>query len=141
MLGAMRSVALACLVLAVSIVSAGAQKTPTALSAWVAAPAAGAASAVAYVAVENPTMYDIYITGATADLAGRVELRAPAVGGAEAAVVTEFTVPAYGSTAAQASAPHLRLMDLERPLAAGDTVQLTLMTDGGLALKVAAPVK
>jgi periplasmic copper chaperone A len=116
-------------------------KTPSALSAWVAAPAAGATSAVAYVAVDNPTMYDIYITAATADVAAKVELRAPGAGGAEASVVPEFPVPAYGSTAAQPSAPHLRLVDLKKPLAAGDTVQLTLTTDGGLALTVSAPVK
>jgi copper(I)-binding protein len=117
------------------------QKDPSAVSAWVEAPAAGATFARAFVAVDNPTMYDIYITSATADAAGTVEFRAGAAGGAEPAVVKEFSVPAYGSTAADASAPHLRLLDLKRPLKAGDTVQLALTTDGGLALKVAAPVK
>lgn len=125
---------------ATSIV-AGAQQAPAAVSAWVAAPAAGATSAVAYVAVNNPTMYDIYVTGASSDAAGSVELRAPGAGGAEPAVVKEFTVPAYGSTAAEAAAPHLRLVDLKRPLKAGDSVALTLQTDGGVALKVAATVK
>jgi copper(I)-binding protein len=117
------------------------QKDPSAVSAWVEAPAPGATFARAFVAVDNPTMYDIYITSATADAAGTVELRAGAAGAAEPAVVKEFSVPAYGSTAADASAPHLRLLDLKRPLKAGDTVQLALTTDGGLALKVAAPVK
>ncbi|MEZ5289538.1 MAG: copper chaperone PCu(A)C [Vicinamibacterales bacterium] len=117
------------------------QQAPKAVSAWVAAPAAGADAAVAYVAIENPTMYDIYITAATTDAAKTVELRAGATGGGEPAVVTEFTVPAYGSTAAEQAAPHLRLVQLTRPLAAGDTVQLTLTTDGGVALNVAAPVK
>jgi copper(I)-binding protein len=114
---------------------------PSAPSAWVEAPAAGATFARVFVAINNPTMYDIYITSATADAAGKIEFRAPATGAAEPAVVKEFSVPAYGSTEAAASAPHLRLLDLKEPLKAGDTVQLTLMTDGGLALKVAAPVK
>ena len=61
--------------------------------------------------------------------------------GAEPAVVSEFPVPAYGGTAAAATAPHLRLVGVSRPLAPGDTVQLTLTTDGGTTLKVAAPVR
>lgn len=130
------------LVLAAAVATAGAvQQAPSAVSAWVAAPAAGATSAVAYVVVNNPTMYDIYITAASTDAAGSVELRAPAAGGGEPAVVKEFAVPAYGSTAAEAAAPHLRLVDVKRPLKAGDTVALTLQTDGGVTLKVAATVK
>lgn len=118
-----------------------AQPAPTAVSAWVAAPAAGATTTSAFVEISNPTMYEIYITGATSDVAAKVELRAGAAGGAEPAVVPEFPVPAYGGTQAAASAPHLRLVGISRPLAAGDTVQLTLTTDGGATLKVAAPVR
>ena len=70
-----------------------------------------------------------------------MELRAGAVGTAELSVVAEFTVPSYGSTQAAATAPHLRLLDLKRPLAAGDTVHLTLTTDAGMTLKVAAVVR
>ncbi len=118
-----------------------AQPAPSAVSAWVAVPAAGATTASAYVEISNPTMYEIYITGAATDAAAKVELRAGAAGGAEPAVVPEFAVPAYGGTQAAATAPHLRLVGLSRPLAAGDTVQLTLTTDGGATLKVAAPVR
>lgn len=141
MLGGMKAGVFA-LVLAVALSTSGAaQQAPSAVSAWVAAPAAGATSAVAYVAINNPTMYDIYITAASTDAAGSVELRQPGAGGGEAAVVPEFAVPAYGSTAAEAAAPHLRLVDVKRPLKAGDTVALTLQTDGGVTLKVAATVK
>lgn len=118
-----------------------AQPAPAAVSAWVAAPAAGATTTSAFVEISNPTMYEIYITGATSDAAAKVELRAGASGGAEPAVVPEFPVPAYGGTRAAASAPHLRLVGVTRPLAPGDTVQLTLTTDGGATLKVAAPVR
>ena len=116
--------------------------TPSAVSAWIAPPAAGATSATAYVEVNNPTMYDIYIVSATATgTAGKVELRAAAAAGAEPAVVTEFSVPAYGSTSAGAGAPHLRLLELTRPLKAGDAVALTLTTNDGTVLKVAAQVR
>jgi len=135
----MRSIvhALAAFVLAWPAVLA-AQPAPAALSAWVAVPAAGATAASVYVEISNPTMYEIYITAATSDAARTVELRG---GGAAPAVVTEFPVPAFGSTEAAASAPHLRLVDLSRPLAPGDTVQLTLTTDSGATLKVTASVR
>lgn len=117
-----------------------AQPAPAAVSAWVAVPAAGATSAAAYVEVSNPTMYEIYITAASSDVAPTVELRAGASSG-DGAVVPEFPVPAFGGTTATVTAPHLRLVGLTRPLAAGDTVQLTLKTDGGTTLTIAAPVR
>lgn len=138
----MRSIPCVLVAVLLTLAPAGAvQPTPTAVSAWVAAPAAGATSASAYVEVSNPTMYEIYVTGATADVAAKVELRAGAAGGAEPAVVPEFGVPAYGSTAAAATAPHLRLVGLTKALAPGDSVQLTLTTADGVTLKVAAPVR
>lgn len=137
----MKAGVFALVVAAASVIVAGAQPAPTAVSAWIPAPAAGATSAVAYVVVNNPTMYDIYITAASSDAAASVELRAPGTGGGEPAVVKEFAVPAYGSTAAEATAPHLRLVGVTRAIKAGDTVALTLLTDGGVTLKVAATVK
>ena len=117
-------------------------KVPSAVSAWIAAPAAGATDAVAYVEIDNPTMYDIFVLSATAPgTAGKVELRAAAATGAEPAVVTEFPVPSYGSTSAAAGAPHLRLLELTRPLKAGDAVALTLTTNDGTVLKVSAQVR
>ena len=116
--------------------------TPSAVSAWIATPAAGATSATAYVEVNNPTMYDIYVVSATAPgTAAKVELRAAAAAGAEPAVVSEFSVPSYGSTSAAAGSPHLRLLELARPLKAGDAVALTLTTNDGTVLKVSAQVR
>jgi len=116
-------------------------KEPSAVTAWVAAPTAGATSTAAYVEISNPTMYEIFVVSATADAAGKVELRGAAAAGTEAPVVTEFPVPAYGSTSAEAGAPHLRLLDLKRPLKAGDAVALVLTTDSGVQLKVSAGVR
>jgi periplasmic copper chaperone A len=116
-------------------------KEPSVVEAWVAAPVAGATSAAAYVEVNNPTMYEIFIVKAAADgVAGKVELRGAAKGG-DAPMVTEFPVPAYGSTSAAAGQPHLRLLELSKPLKAGDTVNLTLTTETGVVMKVAAPVR
>lgn len=140
MLRAMRFPALALAAFATLAVPAllQAQPAPSAAAAWIAVPAAGATAADAFVEVSNPTMYEIYVTGASTDAAASVELRA---GGAQGAVVKEFPVQAYGSTAAAADAPHLRLVGLKKPLAAGDSVALTLTTDGGATLKVTATVR
>jgi periplasmic copper chaperone A len=117
-------------------------KEPSAVSAWIPAPAAGATDAQAYVEIDNPTMYDIFVLSATAPgTASKVELRAAAAAGAEPAVVTEFPVPSYGSTSAAVGAPHLRLLGLTRPLKAGDAVALTLTINDGSVLKVSAQVR
>ena len=87
-------------------------------------------------------MYDIFVVSATAPAPpARSSCAAAAAAGAEPAVVTEFPVPSYGSTSAAAGAPHLRLLELTRPLKAGDTVALTLTTNDGTVLKVSAQVR
>lgn len=121
--------------------SAPAQTGPSAVSAWVAAPAAGATWAAAYVELKNPSMYEVFVVSATTDAAATVEFRAAAAGKADPAVVPELAVPAYGGVDAAVTAPHLRLIGLTRPLAAGDTVALTLKTDTGDTLQVSAAVR
>src|SRR5688572_21745855 len=134
--------ALALLSALTSVPGRAAQPALAAVSAWIAEPAAGATGASAYVELNNPTMYDVHIVSATADaVAARVELRAGGAPGAEAAPVKEFAIPAYGSLEAAASAPHLRLVDLKRPLAPGEMVELALTTDAGVVLKVEATVR
>jgi copper(I)-binding protein len=135
------AVVILALVCAAAAPTVGQGKEPSAVSAWIAAPAAGATDAVAYVEISNPTMYDVFVVSATADAAGKVELRGAAAAGAEPATVSEFPVPAYGSTSAAAGAPHLRLLGLTRPLKAGDSVALALTINDGAVLKVAAAVR
>jgi copper(I)-binding protein len=117
-------------------VSAG-QAEPSASSGWVKLPEPGATTATAFVAVENPTMYAIYLLAASADAAGRVEMREAAKPDA----VKEVTVPAYGSIEMDPKGLHLVLSDLKRPLKEGDTVSLTVTTEIGTKLQVAATVK
>ena len=119
------------------IVRVSAQQTsPSITSGWVKLPADGATSATAYAVIENPTMYAFYVMKASSDVAGSVELRQTAKD-----VAVDFVeVPAYGSLDMGAGAVHLLLKDLKKPLAAGDTVRLTLATDIG-ALSVEATVR
>ena len=114
-----------------------AQAAPSASDAWVAAPAAGATTAEAYVVVDNPTMYEIFVVSVTADIAGSAEI----VQGDAGERVKELSVPSYGRTELKPGAVRIRLKDLKGPLKEGDSVALTLTTEGGVILKIAAAVK
>jgi copper(I)-binding protein len=111
---------------------ASAQTAPTASDATV---VASGATANVYLVVNNPTMYDVYVMSATSDAAGKVELYA-----ADKAV-ENLTVAAYGSLELKAGGMFLRLSDLKRELKAGESVTVTLTTDGGAAIAATATVK
>jgi copper(I)-binding protein len=116
-------------------VALAAQPAVSASDGWIALPAAGATSAAAYATIQNPTMYDIYVVSAAADVAGKIEFR----DGDKPA--KDLTVPSFGSLELKSGEASMLLMDLKRPLKAGETVELTLRTDGGITLKVSAAVK
>jgi len=116
-----------------------AQAGPTASDAWVAEPPAGATAADAFAVVENPTMYEVYIVSVTTDAAGAAEIVDGPADSARA--VRELSVPAYGRAELKPGAVRIRLKDLKKPLKAGDSVALTLTTDGGATIKITAPVK
>ncbi len=124
-----------------AVATAG-QKAVTVSSGWVKAPAPGESTAAAFAVIENPGMYDFYIVSATAEGAGRVQFRdASKPGDLKAQTVEFMIVPAYGSFAMKPDGVHLVLMDLKKPLKPGDTLSLTLTTDGDATLTVAAVVK
>ena len=84
-------------------------------------------------------MYEVFIVAVTADAAGSAEiLDGPAD---SAKTIKELSVPAYGSAELKPGAVRIRLKDLKRPLKEGDSVALTLTTDGGAIIKLTAPVK
>jgi hypothetical protein len=117
-----------------------AQGKLSATDAWIKLPAAGETSTVAFAVVDNPTMYDVYVTGAVTEIAGRVQLRESGPGGAPPTEVKEATAPAYSKLELTASGVHLLLLDLVRPLKEGDVIPLTVLTDGP-ALSVSATVR
>ena len=104
-------------------------------------PTAGETTTTAFAVVENPTMYDVYLVSATADVAGKAEFREKISEGAEAQVKKFVTVPAYGSVSMDPKSLYLLLTDLKRPLKEADPVSLTLTTDTGAALRVSAVVQ
>jgi copper(I)-binding protein len=111
-------------------------------SGWVKLPAPGEKQAKAFVTIENPTMYGIYVTSATADEAAKVELRDGSQSGDARLNPVEFiSVPAYDRVDMGPNGLHLLLLDLKRPLKPGDRVTLTLSTDNAGVLEVVAVVR
>ena len=87
-----------------------------------------------YATLSNPTMYDAYVESGTSD-AGTVELRE---GNAKAST---FTIPSFGSVELKAGGPFVLVTDLKSQMKAGDTIKVTLNTDGGAAIAIAAVIK
>jgi len=79
-------------------------------------------------------MYAIYVTSATSDAAGKVELYSGDK------PVENMTVAAYGSLELKAGGMFLRLSDLKRELKAGESVTVTMLTDGGATIVATAVV-
>jgi len=135
-----RAVVLAALVDGYTV--AGQEKRIAASDAWVKLPASGETQAMAFANFENSTMYAVYLKSATADVAGKVELRDASLSGDAALKALEFvTVPAQDWAYMGPKGAHLLLMELKRPLKEGDTVTLILTTEIGDSLQVTAIVK
>ena len=131
----MKAVILAALLVA-SLVE---QKTLNASKAWVKAPAAGETTATAFVVVDNPTMYDVYLVSVSTDAAGKAQFQKMV--GAKAEAIESITAPAYDSVELKPDGNQILLMDLKRPLNAGDKIKLTLTTDNFATIEVEAEVR
>ena len=127
---------MALVVLILIPVLASAQRSIRAVDAW-ASPAGD--DALAYVAIENGTMYDVYLTGAEAEIAQTVELRQTSKG--TTSVVKEVLIPAFERLAMASEGTHLKLNGMKRPVKTGDTIPLALTLDNGDRLNVSAVVK
>ena len=88
-----------------------------------------------YAMLTNPTMYDAYVQSGTSD-AGKIELRDESN-----KVTTNLAIPAFGSTELKAGGPVVLITELKGQPKAGDTINLKLVTDGGVAIAIAATVK
>ncbi len=136
------SVTMFVLVSAGPIVLAGQKDTITASAGWVKTPAAGETTAMAFANIDNPTMYDVYYTTGTTDVAGAVGFRDKSKGADQKAQTIEFLIaPAYGSLSMEPNGVYLMLQDLKRPLKAGDKVTVTLSTSDGAKLQISAAVR
>lgn len=87
-----------------------------------------------YATISNPTMYEAYVQSGVSD-AGTVELRE----GEKS--TSNITIPSFGSVELRAGGPFVLVSALKAPPKAGDTIEVTLQTDGGVAIAIAAVVK
>ena len=94
-----------------------------------------------YATLSNPTMYDAYVESGTSE-AGKVELREgdPSTLGA-GKPTSNITIPSFGSVELKAGGPFVLVRDLKGQLKIGETIKVTLQTDGGAAIAIAAVVK
>jgi copper(I)-binding protein len=103
-----------------------------------------------YATISNPSMYDVYVQSGTSE-AGKVELRegdpsAPLGAGPSTALgaskpTSTITIPSFGSVELKAGGPFVLVSNLKAQPKVGDTLNLKLMTDGGVAIAIAAIVK
>ncbi len=94
-----------------------------------------AAYASVYLTLNNPSMYDVYVMSATSEAAGKVELYSGDT------PVDNLTVAAYGSLELKAGGMFLRLSELKRELKAGESITVTMLTDGGASIVAVATIK
>jgi copper(I)-binding protein len=125
------------LVLSTTAAAVQQRKEAAITSGWVKLPAAGATEAEAYLVIDNPTAYDVFLQKSSSDVAGVLEFRATG----KTEPLTFVTVPAYESLEMNAKGTYLLLRDLKKPLTAGATVPISVMTDRGTPLTVEAVVK
>jgi copper(I)-binding protein len=52
-----------------------------------------------------------------------------------------ITIPSFGSVELKAGGPFVLVTDLKNQVKAGDTIKVTVSTDGGAAIAIAAVVK
>jgi hypothetical protein len=126
-------------VVLVATSAARAQDKPiTTDDAWVKVPEAGAKSTTAYVTVNNPGMYAIYLVSGTSDVAGKIEFQDASKANA---TQEDVSVIAYDSTYMNPKGVHMLLSDLKKDLKEGDTVHITLKTELGIPVEIDAKVK
>lgn len=99
--------------------------------AWVRETLAAGGTSAAYVTIDNPTAQPVTVTGITVAGAGRAQMH-EMTGPAEATTmrrVDTLTVPAHGSLALTPGGTHVMLFDVNPPLAAGQSVTMTVTFD------------
>ena len=127
------------IVFAVLLVAALLQKDPTASDSSAVIVSGGVA---VYATLTNPTMYDAYVQSATSD-AGKTELREgdPSAPLGAGKVTSNITIPSFGSVELKAGGPFVLVSELKAQPGAGDTIEVTLQTDGGVAIAITAIVR
>lgn len=115
----------------------------TVREAWVREAAAGRAVTGAFLILENTSEAARALVRGKASVGDTLELHEMKRenGMMRMSPVPRIDIPAKGSVALRPGGYHLMLFGLKAPLAAGDTVRLTLTFDDGTTAQVKAPVR
>jgi len=115
----------------------------TVREAWVREAAAGRAVTGAFLILENTSDAARALVRGKASVGDTLELHEMKRenGMMRMSPVPRIDIPAKGSVALRPGGYHLMLFGLKAPLAAGDTVRLTLTFDDGTTAQVKAPVR
>jgi len=115
------------------------QKDPTASDSFAVIVPGGVAI---YATLNNPTMYEAYVQSGTSD-AGKVELCEgdPSIALGAGKPASHITIPSFGAVDLKAGGPFVLVSELRAQPKAGDTIKITLQTDGGVAIAIAAIVR
>jgi copper(I)-binding protein len=112
--------------------------------AWVRVPMVPAGPAGAFLVITNGGGAADALVGASSPAAGAVEVHETTMG-ADGSMgmrpVARLEIPAGGSVALQSGSYHIMLIGLTKPLAAGETVELTLLFEKAGAITVRAEVR
>lgn len=111
---------------------------------WARATPAGAMSGAVYMTINNKSNDADRLTGAASDVAKASQIHEmKVVGGVMKMreISGGLAVPANGSVVLKPGGYHVMLIDLKKPLKAGETVQLTLTFEKAGKVEVSAPVK
>lgn len=121
----------------------GADDAPLVIEGAWARPAGAGGTSAAYLTVVNPSAAADSLVGAATDAAGLVELHETVErdGLRGMRPVAAAPVPPGGALQLAPGGLHVMLMQLPAPLAAGDTLALTLRFARGAAQTVAVPVR
>lgn len=99
--------------------------------AWVRESTATRTVSSGYVTIENPSVRDLTLVGVAVDGAERIELHTVRQDGGDAVMhgVESVRIPARSSVALAPGGTHLMLFDVDPPLVAGESANMTLTFD------------
>jgi copper(I)-binding protein len=126
-----------------AVAPAAQDQTVAARDAWIRQPIAGRDVTAAYLVVDNHGAAPRAIVGAASDVAKALELHEMKMdnGMMRMSRVERIEVPPHGSAELKPGGFHIMMFGLERPLAAGAEVPLTLLLDDGTKVAVTAVVR
>lgn len=131
-------------VLALAACAPSASRPVQVSGAWVRAPMSATGPAGAFMTVSNPGSAADALVAVASPAAEAVEVHETTMepdGSMGMAPIERLEIPAGGSVELKSGSYHIMLIGLTAPLAAGDTVELTLTFESGATVTVTAEVR